>query len=188
MSLDKLVETCGRMNNLINDFIRQVPLRWLSIEAMKDNLYSSKSDVWAFAIVLWEIGTLGKLCKIIVGFVYAKRMSNEILEIRNLSKGRIFPSQKFFFLVQWIICQISFVASSTFVVKWISHFIVQQWTFKSLKLISHLMLFTRDEYFMWNFLFKSILLGLTPAGKIRWGQFEFFEAEFNFYASPVLPV
>lgn len=38
----------------------QVPLRWLSIEAMKDNLYSSKSDVWAFAIVLWEIGTLGE--------------------------------------------------------------------------------------------------------------------------------
>ncbi|GLH14483.1 Tyrosine kinase receptor Cad96Ca [Gryllus bimaculatus] len=26
---------------------------------MRDNLYSSKSDVWAFAIVLWEIGTLG---------------------------------------------------------------------------------------------------------------------------------
>jgi len=41
--------------------ILQVPLRWLSIEAMKDNLYSSKSDVWAFAIVLWEIGTLGEL-------------------------------------------------------------------------------------------------------------------------------
>lgn len=34
-------------------------MRWLSVEAMKDNLYSSKSDVWAFAIVLWEIGTLG---------------------------------------------------------------------------------------------------------------------------------
>lgn len=28
---------------------------------MKDNLYSSKSDVWAFAIVLWEIGTLGTM-------------------------------------------------------------------------------------------------------------------------------
>jgi Protein tyrosine and serine/threonine kinase len=26
---------------------------------MRDNLYSSRSDVWAFAIVLWEIGTLG---------------------------------------------------------------------------------------------------------------------------------
>lgn len=43
-----------------NMFFPQVPLRWLSIEAMKDNLYSSKSDVWAFAILLWEIGTLGK--------------------------------------------------------------------------------------------------------------------------------
>lgn len=38
----------------------QVPLRWLSLEAMRDNLYSSKSDVWAFGVVLWEIGTLGK--------------------------------------------------------------------------------------------------------------------------------
>lgn len=27
---------------------------------MRDNLYSSKSDVWAFGVVLWEIGTLGK--------------------------------------------------------------------------------------------------------------------------------
>jgi Protein tyrosine and serine/threonine kinase len=43
-----------------NKVFPQVPLRWLSIEAMKDNLYSSKSDVWAFAIVLWEIGTLGE--------------------------------------------------------------------------------------------------------------------------------
>lgn len=37
----------------------KVPLRWLSVEAMRDNLYSTKSDVWAFGIVLWEIGTLG---------------------------------------------------------------------------------------------------------------------------------
>lgn len=27
---------------------------------MRDNLYSSKSDVWAFSVVLWEIGTLGE--------------------------------------------------------------------------------------------------------------------------------
>ncbi|KAJ9585160.1 hypothetical protein L9F63_003051, partial [Diploptera punctata] len=42
----------------INTKRKKVPLRWLSVEAMRDNLYSSKSDVWAFAIVLWEIGTL----------------------------------------------------------------------------------------------------------------------------------
>ncbi|XP_055920284.1 vascular endothelial growth factor receptor 2 [Eupeodes corollae] len=42
-----------------NTKTRKLPLRWLSIEAIRDNLYSSKSDVWAFGVVLWEIGTLG---------------------------------------------------------------------------------------------------------------------------------
>lgn len=39
---------------------KRVPLRWLSIEAIRRSLYSSKSDVWAFGVVLWEIGTLGR--------------------------------------------------------------------------------------------------------------------------------
>lgn len=38
----------------------QVPWPWLSIEAMREHKFSSKSDVWAFGIVLWEIGTLGR--------------------------------------------------------------------------------------------------------------------------------
>uniref|UniRef100_T1JAZ3 Protein kinase domain-containing protein n=1 Tax=Strigamia maritima TaxID=126957 RepID=T1JAZ3_STRMM len=42
----------------------KVPLRWLSIEAIRDSLYTTKSDVWAFGVVLWEICTLG-------GFPYA---------------------------------------------------------------------------------------------------------------------
>ncbi|XP_046866526.1 fibroblast growth factor receptor 3 [Drosophila willistoni] len=42
-----------------NTKTRKLPLRWLSIEAIRDNLYSSKSDIWAYGVVLWEIGTLG---------------------------------------------------------------------------------------------------------------------------------
>ncbi|XP_069691474.1 fibroblast growth factor receptor 2 isoform X2 [Periplaneta americana] len=49
----------SRSGIYINTKRKKVPLRWLSVEAMRDNLYSSKSDVWAYAIVLWEIGTLG---------------------------------------------------------------------------------------------------------------------------------
>lgn len=41
------------------DKVRQLPIRWMSPEAIRDHIFSSKSDVWSFGIVLWEIGTLG---------------------------------------------------------------------------------------------------------------------------------
>lgn len=50
----------SRSGIYVNSKNKPVPLRWLSIEAMRDNLYSDKSDVWAFGIVLWEIGALGR--------------------------------------------------------------------------------------------------------------------------------
>ncbi|XP_046848304.1 uncharacterized protein LOC124441866 isoform X2 [Xenia sp. Carnegie-2017] len=39
----------------------KIPFRWLSIEAIRERLYSTASDVWAFGIVLWEICTLGDI-------------------------------------------------------------------------------------------------------------------------------
>ncbi|XP_072024696.1 angiopoietin-1 receptor-like isoform X2 [Amphiura filiformis] len=38
---------------------RRVPTRWLSIESMTKKMYSTKSDVWSFGILLWEIATFG---------------------------------------------------------------------------------------------------------------------------------
>ncbi|KAI8436574.1 hypothetical protein MSG28_010101 [Choristoneura fumiferana] len=38
---------------------RPVPLRWLAPEAILHSQYCSASDVWAFAVLLWEIATLG---------------------------------------------------------------------------------------------------------------------------------
>uniref|UniRef100_A0A1L8DJG6 Protein kinase domain-containing protein n=1 Tax=Nyssomyia neivai TaxID=330878 RepID=A0A1L8DJG6_9DIPT len=62
----------SRTGIYVNTRNKRVPLRWLSIEAVRDNLYSSKSDVWAFGIVLWEIGTLG-------GFPYPTIGNHELL-------------------------------------------------------------------------------------------------------------
>ncbi|CAH3120643.1 unnamed protein product [Porites lobata] len=51
----------------------KIPLRWLSIEAMRDRIYSTHSDVWAFGIVLWEICTLG-------GFPYPTLNDRDLLD------------------------------------------------------------------------------------------------------------
>lgn len=39
----------------------KVPWRWSSLESLRDGIYTSKSDVWSFGIVLWEITTYGEL-------------------------------------------------------------------------------------------------------------------------------
>ncbi|KAM9804056.1 inactive tyrosine-protein kinase 7 [Neosynchiropus ocellatus] len=57
-----------------------IPLRWLPSESVFEDDYSTKSDVWAFGVLMWEVFSFGEM-------PYSKLSDNEVLE--GLQAGKL---------------------------------------------------------------------------------------------------
>ncbi|XP_028403689.1 fibroblast growth factor receptor 2-like [Dendronephthya gigantea] len=73
-----LARDVGEDSQYVKTSTGLLPVKWMAIEAIIQRLFTEKSDVWSFGIVLWELFTLG-------GTPYPNISPNEVAEF--LARG-----------------------------------------------------------------------------------------------------
>ena len=75
-----------------------LPVKWMPPEAFLDGMFSSKTDVWSFGVLLWEVMSLGLM-------PYPGRGNQEVMQLVTAGKrlqppNRATPSQVYAIMLQ----------------------------------------------------------------------------------------
>ncbi|GFX61584.1 vascular endothelial growth factor receptor 1 [Trichonephila clavipes] len=55
-----LAKDCYKYENYVKKGDGPLPIKWMAIESIRDHVFTTKSDVWSFGILMWEFFTLGR--------------------------------------------------------------------------------------------------------------------------------
>ena len=61
-----------------------LPVRWMSPESLWDGLFTTKSDIWSYGVLLYEIVTFGS-------FPYQGLSNNQVIEYVKNENRLILP-------------------------------------------------------------------------------------------------